>query len=47
MKINFTYQGQKVTIDNISVGGYVEVEYTKSDGERMKYKLMITKKNVF
>jgi hypothetical protein len=42
MKIELTYEGKKYIIDNVSVGGQIQVEYTKSDGTKMFYCLKIT-----
>ena len=42
MKIELTYNGKKQVIDNVSVGGQIQIEYVTSDGKRMIYYLKIT-----
>jgi len=42
MKIKLTYEGKEYVIDNVSVGGLIQIEYIKSDGEKMIYYLRIT-----
>lgn len=44
MKIKFTYNGKEQWIENVSIGGQITVEYVKSDGEKMVYHLILTKK---
>jgi len=44
MKIEFIYNGKAQVIDNVSIGGSIKIEYTKTDGEKMVYYLKITSK---
>ena len=44
MTIELTYNGKKQKIENVSIGGQITVEYVKSDGEKMVYHLILTKK---
>jgi len=44
MNIEITYKGEKQVIKNVDIGGWMKIEYVKSDGVKMEYRLMITKK---
>jgi len=44
MKLTLNYKGKKQVIDNVDIGGYIEIEYYRSDGKKMTYKLVLTKK---
>ena len=42
MKIELTYEGKKHIIDNVSVGGQIQVVFYTSEGKKMVYCLKIT-----
>ena len=44
MDIEVTYNGQKLIIKNVSIGGLIKWEYIMSDGSKKTYYIHITDK---
>ena len=42
MNIELTYNGKKQIIENVDIGGQIQVTYTTSEGKKMIYYLKIT-----